>query len=97
MLLDFGYPLGQAIYVSLAILVAFLSRSTLGGVMRMPTLCLLYALVFQYFCDFTFLYQVQHGTWYVGGINDYMYFASYFFMTISLGFIGTKLRTLRSA
>jgi hypothetical protein len=96
-ILDFAYPLGQAIYVSLALLVFLLSMNTLGGLMRLPMLFLLCSLVFQYFCDYTFLYEVQHDLWYVGGLNDYMYFASYFFMTVSLGYIGYKLSALRSA
>lgn len=95
--LDFGYPLGQAVYVSLALLVFFLSRSVLGGTMRQPMICLLFCLVFQYFCDYTFLYQVHHDSWRVAGINDYMYFASYFFMTLSLAFINQRLTQLRKA
>ena len=82
--LDFGYPLGQAIYVSLAILAFTLSRKFLGGIMRKPILFLIAALVLQYLCDYIFLYQFNAGNWYVGGINDYMYLFSYFLMTISL-------------
>lgn len=82
--LDFGYPLGQATYVALAILAFLLTRKVLGGIMRMPTLLLLTALVFQYLSDYNFLYQFSKETWYVGGYGDYMYLVSYFLMAISL-------------
>lgn len=94
-LLDFGYPLGQAAYVSLAILIYTLSRKFLGGFMRGPILFLLVSLVVQYISDFTFLYQVGHEQWYVGGVNDYMYATSYLLMSVALIQIGTALKQLR--
>lgn len=82
--LDFGYPLGEAIYISLALLAFLLSRKILGGVMKYKILILLLALSIQYLCDFTFLYQVSKGTYVSGGINDLMYLISYFVMTLGL-------------
>ena len=72
-LLDFGYPLGQAIYVSIALLVFLASRRFLGGIMKKPVLLLLFALLVQYVCDFNFLYQANHGNWYAGDWGDYLY------------------------
>lgn len=82
--LDFGYPFFQAIYVSLAILTYLLSKGVLGGVMKNRILFILFALCIQFFSDYTFLYQSSKGMWSVGGINDYMYFVSYFLMTLAL-------------
>ncbi len=82
--LEFGYPLGQAIYVSLAILTLFLTRGVLGGVMKNRVLFVLFALLMQYLADYTFLYQASQETWAAGGINDYMYLASYFIMALAL-------------
>lgn len=82
--LDFGYPLGQSIYVSLALLTYSLSRGLLGGAMKSRILFILFALCVQFSADFTFLYQSSKGTWSVGGINDYMYLVSYFIMALSL-------------
>lgn len=93
--LDFGYPFGQAIYISLALLTYFLSRSTLGGMMKNKVLFILFALCFQYAADFTFLYQSSKGTWQVGGINDYMYLVAYFVMTLGLLQFNTALVQLR--
>lgn len=83
-LLDFGYPLGQAMYVSLALLTYYLSRKTLGGVMQSKIRYILLALAVQYFADYTFLYQASQGTWVAGGVNDFLYLVSYFMMATAL-------------
>lgn len=86
--LDFGYPLGQAVYVSMAILAFVLSRKLLGGIMRLPVLLFIVALIAQYFCDSTFLYEAAQGAYYPANINDLMYFISYLLMAISIAYIG---------
>ncbi len=98
--LDFGYPFGQALYVSLAIIALLMCQKSLGGIMKKPILFLVFALIFQYFSDFMFLCQANRGTWYVGGINDYMYFVSYFIMTLGLIYIGgifTKIQNTQNS
>jgi len=95
--LDFGYPLGQAFYVSMAILALIMSRNVLGGVMKKPIIFLILALILQYFCDTFFGYQATQGTWYVGNINDYLYCASYFVMTISLIQIGRSFYKIQNS
>lgn len=95
--LDFGYPLGDAIYVSIAMLALFLSRNVLGGIMKKPILFLIFALIFQYFSNFVFLYQAIAETWYVGNINDYMYLISYFLMTLALINIGSVFKKIKSS
>ena len=82
--LDFGYPFGQAIYVSMAILVFFLSRKYLGGKMRPSILAIIFALIIQYASDFTFLFQTNRGTWTTAGINDFLYLVSYLAMTTAI-------------
>ncbi len=93
--LDFGYPLGQAFYVSVAIVALIMSRSILGGIMKKPIWFLIFALIFQYLSDTFFLYQAHAGTWYVGNINDFLYCASYFIMglaIISMGHAFNKIQ-----
>jgi hypothetical protein len=95
--LDFGYPFGEAIYVSIAILAFLVSRNYLGGIMKKPIILLICALFFQYLCEFTFLYQANAGTWYAGGINDFMYFTSYFIMSFSLIKLGSAFYKIRNS
>ncbi len=94
--LDLGYPLGQAAYVSAAAVAFILSRTILGGIMRVPIICFIVALVFQYFADFTFLFQANQGSWYAGGWNDFLYATSYTLMTYALIYIGTIYRDIQS-
>lgn len=82
--LDFGYPMGQAIYISLAVTAYLLSRRMLGGVMRAGISIIILALVIQYFSDFTFLYQSSRGTWLTGRWNDLSYLIAYFAMATAM-------------
>lgn len=93
--LDLGVPLGQAIYISFAILTYTLTRGLLGGMMKKKVLFILFALFAQYSADWTFLYQASRGTWYTGGINDYMYMCAYFLMAFALLQFNAVLRNLR--
>lgn len=95
--LDFGYPFGQAFYVSIAILVLLMSRNLLGGVMKKPITFLIFALIFQYASDFFFLYQSNLNNWYVGNINDYMYAASYLIMSLSLIQFGAIFEKIKNS
>lgn len=92
--LDFGYPFGQAIYISLALLTYLLSKGVLGGVMKSKILFILFALSIQFLSDYTFLYQSSRGIWHVGEINDYMYLIAYFIMTLGLIQLKTVLDKL---
>jgi|SRR3989344_2320449 len=94
--LDFGYPLGEAIYVSIAILILIVSLDVLGGIMRKPLVFLIFALIFQYLSDFMFLYQASAGTWSAGGINDYFYCVSYFLMGVALINIGSMFAKIKN-
>ncbi len=95
MFLDFGYPLGQAIYISIALLTYLLSRSLLGGVMKTKILFILFALFVQFLSDYVFLYQVSRGTWHLGGINEFMYLTSYFLMAVGILQLKTMIKKLQ--
>ncbi len=96
-LLDFGYPLGQALYIAIAIFVYLLSSKILGGRMRRPILFIIVALIVQYVSDFTFLYQVTNELYIPEGINDFMYFISYFFMALSLIQLGIVFDKIKNS
>ena len=82
--LDFGYPMGQAIYISIALLIYSLSKNILGGIMKSRILLLLLAFTAQYLADYNFLLQNSRGTWYNAGYGDYLYLLAYFIMTLGL-------------
>lgn len=82
--LDFGYPIGQAIYVVLAILTYLLSSEWLGGRLRMSVVFIVMGLLTQYLADSTFLYQNINAIWEPGSVSDLMYLVAYFFMSYGL-------------
>ena len=75
--LDFGYPLGDAIYISLTLTTMLLTKNVLGGIMRKRILYILFALCLQFFTDYMFLFLVKQGWWNVGGVSDYLYLLTY--------------------
>lgn len=81
---DFAYPLGQAVYVSIALVILLSVSKLLGGLMKKPVLILLAAFMVQYLSDFNFLNQIVHETWGPGRYGDYLYFLAYCTMTYSL-------------
>ncbi len=93
--LDLGYPLGEAFYVSMAILAYFLSRNVLGGIMRIPILTFIFALIAEYVADFLFLYDSHASTYVYGGFNDWLFVFSYSLMAISLIQLGVVYRWIR--
>jgi hypothetical protein len=93
--LDFGYPLGQALYVSIALFAYSFSKNILGGVMRKRIILIIVAFVFQYLADYNFLFQSSRGTWYNGGYGDYLYFFAYFLMALSIIELKTVLTSMR--
>lgn len=82
--LDFAYPLGDAIYISLGILALISGSIYLGGIMKIPLSFLLLALLLQFISDFNFLYQAYNETWVVGGYGDFIYMTAYCVMFLSL-------------
>lgn len=94
-ILDFAYPLSQAFYISLALLVYFLSRGLLGGIMKNKVLLIIGALVVQYLADYMFLLRINRETWYPGDISDFIYLVAYFLMAISLLRLGSTAQSLR--
>lgn len=93
--LDFGYPLGQAAYVAAAVFALVFSRKYLGGIMRLPLMLFISALVVQYLCDSMFLYEAAQGIFYSGGWNDLLYATSYFLMALALLCAGSTFSRIR--
>lgn len=82
--LDIVNPLGQAVYISIAIMIYILTRTYLGGALKSNVILILGALVSQYFADFVFLYSTSREIWLAGGFNELMYLLAYFLMTFSV-------------
>lgn len=92
--LNFGYPAGQAIYISIAVLAYTLTRNILGGVMKPVILFIIFAFGSQFLADYLFIYF--HDAYYPGSILDYMYALAYFLMGWGVLQLQTVLDKLRS-
>ena len=91
--LTYGYPLGQAIYLSIAILTYSLTRGILGGIMKSKVFFLIIAFVAQFLADYAFLYF--QSSYYPGSIIDYFYVVAYFLMTFGILQLLTVYKKLR--
>lgn len=94
---DFGYPLGQAIYVSIAVATLLSVRGLLGGLMRKPVLLLLFAFLLQYTADSNFIYQTIHETWGPAGYGDFIYMTAYYVLGLSIILVCLPITRLRSS
>lgn len=71
--LDFGYPLGEALVISMAITVYGVTTKTLGGTFKIPMIFTIYYLFFVFLSDYSFLYTAGQGTYYNGSWVDLVY------------------------
>jgi len=72
-ILDISYPAGDAIILTLAVLVFGLSSGYLGGRYKLPIYVLLSGFIVQYVADFTFSFSTTKGTYYNGHWADLFY------------------------
>lgn len=86
--LNIGYPLGDAIPVSIVLLTLIVSSKILGGIMRGRLLWLMACFVVQFATDYLFLYQVAVGSFVDGGIVDLMYPTSHLLMVLGIIWLG---------
>ncbi len=90
--LDFAYPIIEAVYVSLALIILLFAKDLVGGVMKWPSLLL--AMFVQYIADFNFLYQAKNGTWVSGRYGDLLYMIAYFILALALIRLGITFQKL---
>lgn len=91
--LNFGYPFGQAIYISIGILTYALTRKILGGIMRPKILFLIFAFGFQFIADYSFI--LFKNSYYPGSILDYLYVVAYFLMAMGIFELQTVVNKLK--
>jgi len=93
--LDFGYPFGQAIYISIGILTYSLTRNILGGVMRPVILFLIIAFGAQFLADYVFIFFSDK--YYPGSVLDYIYAVAYFLMAFGILQLQTVITKLKNS
>ncbi|MDB5184184.1 MAG: hypothetical protein JWO07_865 [Candidatus Saccharibacteria bacterium] len=76
--LDFGYPITEAVYVSLALIAYLSSSKLLGGLMKSALLIMMFGFVVQYAADFSFLYASSRDSYLAGNGVDLTFLVAYF-------------------
>ncbi len=97
--LDFGYPLGQAVYVSISVLALMAYKKIAGGIMSKPVLLFIFALFAQFISDYVFLF-LSSRNFYEGNyiiFSDLLYLTAYFLMTLSLMRLGTVFYKIKNS
>ena len=82
--LDYGYPLGDALNIAVAILAFLLCVRMLGGIMKKPILFLIFAFFIMYISDIYFFYQANNNLYFSGNFADFLYAFSYLSMGLAL-------------
>lgn len=81
---DFGYPLGESIPLTMAIITYFLSSRLLGGKMKGKIISLIVALLFHSVTEYAFIYTSGAGLYYNAGPVDLMYMTSFTLTSLAL-------------
>jgi|LakMenEpi03Aug12_release.lakeMendotaPanAssembly.Ray.scaffolds.fasta_scaffold00337_52 hypothetical protein len=81
--LDYGYPIMQAILVSMAIFNFVLSKQIWNGQLKKPIIFLIVSLYLQYIADTLYTYRTYMETLYAGDYTDLIYILTYYTMSFS--------------
>jgi len=88
--LDFYYPLGDWIILTVAFLVFGLSLRYLGGRFRLPVMITLLGFVFMFISDFMFSYTTTVESYYNGHLVDLLFTAAIFVISFGVASFDTK-------
>lgn len=91
--LNYGYPLGQAVYISITILTYSLTRGLLGGMMKNKVLLVLFAFFMQFTADYIFIYFSE--LYYPASFIDLLYLIAYFIMTMGILQMQSAARSIK--
>src|SRR3990167_9908765 len=82
--LDFYYPLGDWVILTMSFLLFGLSLKYLGGKFRLPIFIILAGFVVMFMADFSFSYATTIGTYYNGNISDLLFATAIFVLSFGI-------------
>lgn len=88
---DFVYFFIQSAYMSVALLCCF-AMSGAKKEIRTAVIIIVFALVFEFLSDYTFIYEASINAWKINGVVDYMLMLSYTLMSLGVIRFGTIIR-----
>lgn len=81
---DLGYPLGESITFSIALLTFYLTKDYLGGVMKRAVLGVIAAYLVQFIADYGFLYTALNETYFNANWVDLLYAVAMLSMSLAI-------------
>lgn len=88
--LDFYYPIGDWIILTVSFLMFGLSWEYLGGRFRLPVFIVLLGFIFMFMADFLFSYTTTVGSYYNGNIADLLFAVAMSVISIGVTSFDTK-------
>lgn len=88
--LDFYYPIGDWIILTVAFLLFGLSLRYLGGHLKWPVMIILLGFAFMFISDFTFSYVTTVGSYYNGHFADLLFTVAIFIISFGVASFDTK-------
>jgi len=82
--LDFYYPIGDWVILTMSFLLFGLSLKYLGGKFRLPIFIILAGFVVMFMADFSFSYATTIGTYYNGNISDLLFATAIFVLSFGI-------------
>ncbi len=80
-ILNVIYPLGDAIILSFAVIVLFMVR---GSRIFKPVGIICFGFIVEALADFSFSWATTAGTFYVGGLTDFLFTSAFFVIAVGL-------------
>lgn len=77
---DFAYPLGDALIVTIALLIYGLSIRYLGGIYKWPVVIIISGFIMMFFADFAFSYETTLESYYDGDAMNLLFITALFLM-----------------
>lgn len=90
------YPIGQSLFLFMGIVAFLVNYEHLGGLLRLPFLLVILALILQYTADTLFLYENVSGIWYPASFSSLLFLVSYSFLSLALLFFDKVFNDARS-
>lgn len=88
--LDFYYPIGDWVILTMSLLLFGLSVKYLGGKFRVPVFITILGFVLMFAADFSFSYSTTVGTYYNGNFPDLLFAIAVFVISLGVDSLNPK-------
>lgn len=91
LILDIAFPIGDALILTIGLMLYGLSYSYLGGKYKLPIIITLIGFFLAYITDFSYSYTTTLQTFFVGNWVDLLYATTFFFLSLGITSLSPRL------